>query len=211
MKRRTSVRLLITAAILISPLALAQQAVTVQTDRGAVVGLAGRVNTFLGIPYAAPPVGEMRWKAPQPAALWNSPRDASKVANICPQTVVALFALPGETPGDVVGNEDCLYLNVYTPKAATASSRLPVMVWIHGGAFTAGSSNSYDASVLAEKYGEVVVTLNYRLGPLGFLALPSLDAGSQGGQSGNYGLQDQLAALRWVKTNIAAFGAIRMR
>ena len=206
MNRRTSVRLLTTAASLISSLALAQQAVTVQTDRGAVVGQSGRVNTFLGLPYAAPPVGELRWKAPQPVTPWNIPRDASKVANICPQTVLALFALPGETPGDVVGNEDCLYLNVYAPKAANASSQLPVMVWIHGGSFTAGSGSSYDASVLAEKYGLVVVTLNYRLGPLGFLSLPGLDAGSAGGASGNYGLQDQQAALRWVKTNVAAFG-----
>lgn len=216
MNRTLSARLLTTAAGLISSLALAQQAVTVQTDKGAVVGQSGRVNTFLGIPFAAPPVGELRWQAPQPVTPWTTPRRADTAGNICPQMVVALFALPGQTPGDVVGNEDCLSLNVYTPKTAIASSRLPVMVWIHGGSFTAGSGSSYDASVLAEKYGLVVVTMNYRLGALGFLSLPSLDAGSQGAQSqgtqasnaqsGNYGLQDQQAALRWVETNIAAFG-----
>jgi para-nitrobenzyl esterase len=180
--------------------------VTVQTDQGAVIGQLGSVQTFMGIPYAAPPVGPLRWKAPQPAAAWSTSRDATLPGNICPQVVLALFPVPGKNPGDVQGDEDCLYLNVYAPRSASASSRLPVMVWIHGGAFTVGAGSDYDGSALAEKYGLVVVTLNYRLGALGFLSLSSLDSGSQNQQSGNYGLQDQQAALKWVQRNVAAFG-----
>ncbi len=119
---------------------------------------------------------------------------------------MALFALPGETPGTVKGQEDCLYLNVFTPDSAAPQSELPVMVWIHGGAFTAGSSNGYDGSVLADKNNIVVVTVNYRLGALGWLSLPALGAENGGGQSGNYGLLDQQAALNWVQRNITAFG-----
>lgn len=118
---------------------------------------------------------------------------------------MALFALPGETPGTVKGNEDCLTLNVYTPLGATPQSKLPVMAWIHGGSFVAGSSAGYSGAELARKYGVIVVTLNYRLGALGWLSLPGLSA-EAGGQSGNYGLQDQQAALRWVQANISAFG-----
>jgi para-nitrobenzyl esterase len=189
--------------------AQAQQAdapVTVQTDHGAVVGRLTNVQTFRGIPYAAPPVAEKRWTAPQPAPAWTAPRDTSNFGNVCPQVVLALFPVPGKQAGDAQGDEDCLYLNVYAPKSATSASKLPVMVWIHGGAFTVGSGGEYDGSVLAEKYGVVVVTFNYRLGALGFLALDSLNAQSAGGQSGNYGLQDQQAAIRWVQANIAAFG-----
>jgi para-nitrobenzyl esterase len=171
-----------------------------------VIGRVGTVQTFMGIPYAAPPVGSRRWKAPQPAPAWTTPRDAALPGDVCPQVVLALFPVPGKNPGDVQGDEDCLYLNVYAPRSASASSRLPVMVWIHGGAFTVGAGSDYDGSAQAEKYGLVVVTLNYRLGALGFLSLSSLDAGSQDGQSGNYGLQDQQAALKWVQRNVAAFG-----
>lgn len=185
--------------------ASAQQAVTVQTRQGAVIGQQTAVRTFLGLPYAAPPVGELRWKPPQPAAAWPTPRDATRFGGECAQTVLALFALPGETPGAVKGQEDCLSLNVYTPNGATAQSKLPVMVWLHGGAFTTGSSRGYDASVLAGKNDIVVVTVNYRLGALGWLALPALGA-ENGGQSGNYGLMDQQAALTWVQDNITAFG-----
>ena len=119
--------------------------------------------------------------------------------------VIALFALPGETPGDINGQEDCLTLNIYTPANVTSQSRLPVMTWIHGGSFVAGSASGYSGAELARKYGVVVVTMNYRLGALGWLSLPALSA-EAGGQSGNYGLQDQQAALRWVQRNIAAFG-----
>uniref|UniRef100_UPI002869EA46 carboxylesterase/lipase family protein n=1 Tax=Deinococcus sp. TaxID=47478 RepID=UPI002869EA46 len=186
--------------------ALAQTPVTVQTDLGPVVGRQGTARSYLGIPYAAPPVGALRWKAPQPAAPWTAPRDATAFGGECVQAVLALFALPGETPGTVKGQEDCLYLNVYTPSSATPQSKLPVMVWIHGGAFTVGSGNTYDGQVLASKQGVVVVSINYRLGALGWLALPALAAESGDGQSGNYGLLDQQAALKWVQRNIGGFG-----
>ncbi|WP_295818843.1 carboxylesterase/lipase family protein [uncultured Deinococcus sp.] len=198
-------RLLVVAASALLSGAQAQT-VTVPTAQGPVVGSATPVQQFLGIPYAAPPTGPNRWKAPQPAPTWTAPRDARTAGPICPQVVIALFPVPGRTPGEILGSEDCLTLNVYAPQGATAASRLPVMVWIHGGSFVAGAGSSYDASVLAQKNGIVVVTLNYRLGPLGFLALPALDAEAQGGASGNYGLQDQQAALTWVKRNIGAFG-----
>ena len=198
------VRSLVLAALL-GTLAAAQTPVTVQTDHGPVVGTQTDTRSFLGIPYAAPPVGDLRWRTPQPAMPWTTPRDATQFGSVCPQTVIALFAQPGETPGTVKGNEDCLTLNIYTPVGATPQSQLPVMTWIHGGSFIAGSSVAYNGAELARKYGVIVVTLNYRLGALGWLSLPALSA-EAGGQSGNYGLQDQQAALRWVQTNIAAFG-----
>lgn len=197
---------LVLSALASLGLASAQQSVTIQTRQGAVIGQQTKVRTFLGLPYAAPPLGDLRWKPPQPAAAWNTPRDASKFGGECAQTVLALFALPGETPGEVKGQEDCLYLNVYAPNGATPQSKLPVMVWIHGGAYTAGSASAYDGRVLAQKNNIVVVTLNYRLGALGWLSLPALGAEDGGGQSGNYGLMDQQAALRWVQDNITAFG-----
>ncbi|GHF43134.1 para-nitrobenzyl esterase [Deinococcus metalli] len=191
--------------LLLGSSAHAQTPVTVQTDHGPVVGRESTVRSFLGIPYAAPPVGELRWKSPQPAAPWTAPRDASTFGNVCPQVVIALFARPDETPGTLRGQEDCLTLNVYTPSGVTAQSKLPVMAWIHGGSFITGSGAAYDGAVLAQKYGVVVVTMNYRLGALGWLSLPALST-EGGGQSGNYGLQDQQAALKWIQSNITAFG-----
>ena len=189
------------------PAAHAQQAVTIQTEGGAVVGQQAAVSSFKGIPYAAPPVGELRWKLPQPAAVWTSPRDATTFGNMCTQIASGLFEEP---QGTLQGSEDCLYLNVYAPKGVGSSARssggLPVMVWIHGGGFTSGAGSEYDPSVLVEKNGIVVVTLNYRLGSLGFLALPGLSAESSQASSGNYGLLDQQAALGWVKRNIERFG-----
>ena len=195
----------LTAGLVFASSAFAQQSVTVQTDHGAVVGQQTTARVFLGIPYAAPPVGPLRWRPPQPVPGWTSPLDASKSGNGCPQVIQAQFAVPGQTAGQVIGNEDCLYLNVYAPQAASTGSKFPVMVWIHGGAFTLGSGSDYDASSFARKHGVVVVTLNYRLGALGFLALPAL-TGEGGGASGNYGLLDQQTALKWVQANIAAFG-----
>ncbi len=163
------------------------------TANGAVRGLAnGAVNEFLGIPYAAPPVGALRWQPPQPAASWSGVRDATQFAPHCPQ-VAGPF-------GEASTSEDCLYLNVFTP---TGGGRHPVMVWIHGGALVSGESNDYDPTQLVAD-GVTVVTINYRLGALGFLAHPAL-AGANG-QSGDYGLEDQQAALRWVQRNIANFG-----
>jgi para-nitrobenzyl esterase len=163
------------------------------TANGAVRGLTvANSDEFLGIPYAAPPVGALRWQPPQPAASWAGVRDATKFAPHCPQ-----LASPF---GQASTSEDCLYLNVFTPKAG---GNHPVMVWIHGGALVTGESDDYaPAGLVAD--GVTVVTINYRLGALGFLAHPALADAK--GQSGDYGLMDQQAALRWVHRNIASFG-----
>jgi para-nitrobenzyl esterase len=155
---------------------------------------AGSDHEFLGIPYAAPPVGNLRWKAPQPAARWHGVRAATSFAPHCPQ--------PGSPFGLASTSEDCLYLNVYTP--AGGFGNRPVMVWIHGGALVTGESDDYNPAALVRD-GVDVVTINYRLGALGFLADSSL-ASHAGGPSGNYGLMDQQAALRWVQRNIRGFG-----
>ena len=166
------------------------------TSTGVVRGLAsGTVDEFLGIPYAAPPVGALRWQPPQPAASWSGVRDAVQFAPHCPQ--------PAGPFGQASTSESCLFLNVFTPSHRQAGARYPVMVWIHGGALVAGESNDYDPAALVED-GVTVVTLNYRLGALGFLAHPALADAK--GQSGDYGLMDQQAALRWVQRNIASFG-----
>jgi para-nitrobenzyl esterase len=174
----------------------------VHTAAGAVRGtVGGDFRSFLGIPFAAPPLGELRWQAPRPAARWRGVRDATSFASPCPSlpTIVAGASGVGST------NEDCLYLNVYTPRSGTRH-HLPVMVWIHGGGFINGAGSDYDARVLTAKGDAVVVTINYRLGVFGFLALPGLSAEARDHASGNFGLQDQQAALRWVRRNIAAFG-----
>jgi para-nitrobenzyl esterase len=177
----------------------------VQLDSGLVSGVkTGEVWVFKGIPYAAPPVGELRWKPPQPVEPWSGVRACTEFAPACPQPAPtggsAFYLSVGRT------SEDCLYLNVWSP-AKKADEKLPVMVWIHGGSFEtgAGSMSVYDGTNLAGR-GVVVVTINYRLGPLGFLALPQLSAESAYHGSGNYGLLDQIAALKWVKNNIAGFG-----
>ena len=171
----------------------------VTTDDGAVRGMtAGTVDEFLGIPYAAPPTGNLRWRPPQPPAEWQGVRDATQFAPSCPQPP-SPFAPPGPF------SEDCLYLNVYTPVPHTGDEDgLPVLVWIHGGGLTEEGSRNYDGAKLAAD-GTVVVTINYRLGALGFLAHPAL-ASRPGGPAGNYGLMDQQAALRWVQDNVSQFG-----
>lgn len=180
---------------------------TVKTQAGDLVGVEeNHIFSFKGIPYAAPPVGDLRWKAPQSPSAWTAPRDASRFRNVCIQVATGMpEGEEDQTKGKILGNEDCLYLNVYSPNSAAPNNRLPTMVWIHGGGFVFGAGSDYDASVFAQKHGVVVVTLNYRLASLGFLALPSLKA-EAGGNAGNYGLMDQQAALRWVQNNIAAFG-----
>ena len=178
---------------------------TVKTGQGKVRGKTindGKVKAFLGLPYAAPPVGDLRWKAPAPPATWKDVRDATQFAHRCAQWQIwsdYLFLDPGPS-------EDCLYLNVYAPADAKATSKLPVMVWIHGGGYTAGASSElrYTNSSLVSK-GVVLVTINYRLGVFGFLATEELAKESEG-RAGNYGLMDMVAALRWVKQNIAGFG-----
>jgi para-nitrobenzyl esterase len=156
---------------------------------------------YRGIPYAAPPIGALRWRPPQPVARWTEPRSATGFAPICQQ---AGDPWPPGAPPEPM-SEDCLYLNVWTPVHRTRP--LPVMVWIHGGGWTTGSGSTplYAGDALARR-GVVVVTLNYRVGALGFLAHPDLAGESATGSAGNYGLLDQIAALRWVQANIGAFG-----
>jgi para-nitrobenzyl esterase len=172
----------------------------VTTQSGAVRGAAvpGGYD-FLGLPYAAPPIGNLRWRPPQPPAGWDGVRNATSFGPSCPQQP-SPFAPPGPF------SEDCLYLNVYTPVLHSMDDQggLPVIVWIHGGGFTQDGGRNYDGSKLAAD-GTVVVTINYRLGALGFLAHPAL-ASYPGGPAGNYGLMDQQAALRWVQRNIGGFG-----
>jgi para-nitrobenzyl esterase len=178
---------------------------TVNTGQGVVHGKminAGKVKAFLGLPYAAPPVGDLRWKAPAPPAAWKGARDATEFAHRCVQWQIwtdYLFLDSGP-------NEDCLYLNVYAPAGAKPTSKLPVMFWIHGGGYTAGSGSEprYTNSGLVAR-GVVLVTINYRLGVFGFLATKDL-ATEGDGHAGNYGLMDMVAALQWVKQNIAGFG-----
>ena len=164
------------------------------TTQGLLLGLSdGRVDQFLGIPYAAPPVGDLRWKPPIEAPRWHAIRDAVQPASECMQ------------PSG--GSEDCLYLNIYRPAGAKpAAASFPVIVFIHGGSNQQGTGNDYNPSDWVANTGILVVTINYRLNVFGFLALPSLDAEAGEPSSGNYGLMDQQAALRWVSANIRAFG-----
>ena len=172
---------------------------TISTTDGPVQGFVKNgVNTYLGIPYAAPPVGALRWMPPAPAAH-HALLDATEFANTCPQvTELGAFAGPSSV------TEDCLYLNVFT----TGGSNKPVLVWIHGGGNIDGETNDYDASKLAtggpNGSPTVVVTVNYRLGLFGLISESHLNA--EGHLWGNYGILDQQAAMRWVKANIAAFG-----
>jgi para-nitrobenzyl esterase len=180
-------------------------ATPVQTANGRVEGTTSadsKVRIYKGIPFAAPPVGELRWKAPQAPANWDGVRKATAFGARCMQARVysdMIFRDNGPS-------EDCLYLNVWTP-AAEASAKLPVMVWIYGGGFAAGAASEprQDGEHLAEK-GVVVVSLNYRLGIFGFFAHPELAKESGHDAAGNYGLLDQVAALQWVHKNIGAFG-----
>lgn len=164
----------------------------VQTDKGAVRGsIVNGVRVFMGIPFAAPPVGPLRFSAPKPAAAWTGVRDAMQAGPACPQT------------GPPVQNatEDCLFLNVWAPVNA---SKLPVLVFLYGGGFVLGTGAAYDGSLLAATGKVIVVTMNYRNGILGFLANAALD--SHGTLTGNYGIEDQQTALHWVQRNIGNFG-----
>jgi len=174
-----------------------QSGPTARTHEGAVQGLtADGADKFLGIPYAAAPVGALRWRAPQPPARWHGVRPATAYGNRCPQ-------LPSSN-GAGSENEDCLTLNVFRPQHG--GKRLPVLFWIHGGGFQNGSGDQHDGSLLARTNDIVVVSINYRLGVFGFLALPALDHETADGASGNYGIEDQQAALHWTRANIGAFG-----
>lgn len=174
----------------------------VRTEYGAISGVRENgMRVYKGVPFAAPPTGNLRWRAPAPVASWPGVRKADAFAPACMQTGVSM---PGETPPAV--SEDCLYLNIWTP-AKQAREHLPVIVWIYGGGYINGSASMplYWGDRLARK-GIVFVSIAYRLGPLGFLALPELTRESPHHSSGNYGLMDQIAALEWVKRNISAFG-----
>ncbi len=180
-------------------------AAPVQLDSGVVEGAAvdsdPAVRVFQGIPYAAPPVGELRWMPPLPAPAWDGVRSAREFSGACPQGPGLAQMMDVALPEP---SEDCLYLNVWSG-AVGADAKLPVMVWIHGGGLSLGWGHQpmYDGVRLAQQ-GVVLVSINYRLGALGFLSHPLLDG--EGGVSGNYGLMDQIAALEWVQRNIAAFG-----
>lgn len=178
--------------------------VRAQTSAGGVRGVEGSgVRAFLGVPYAAPPVGDLRWRGPRPVEAWSGVRDATRLGSDCTQAI-GREAILGGGGGLVVGSEDCLFVNVYGPAAEPERPR-PVMVYLHGGAFTIGAGANYDPSRLAKEQDRVVVTVNFRLGALGWLALPEFaDEGE--GVGGNWGLMDQQAALRWVHDNIAGFG-----
>ena len=171
----------------------------VKTESGLVAGSGGEVQVFKGIPYAAPPVGDLRWRPPQAPQPWQGVRQATEFGPACAQPASLMGNFPNQS-------EDCLTLNVWTP-AKKAGQRLPVMVWIYGGGFIQGATSQpvYSGESLARQ-GVVVVTINYRLGEFGFLAHSRLTAESPHHSSGNYGLLDQIAALKWVQRNITAFG-----
>lgn len=207
MKSRTTFALALTALATMvgTPSARADEGrdphgAVVQTSGGAVRGIT-RTNydAWLGLPYAAPPTGERRFKAPQPAARWSGVRDATAFGGRCTQN-------SGWDPGyeQQILNEDCLYLNVYVPHDERRGGKRPVFVWIHGGGFTGGAGQDTDPRKYVEQTGSIFVTVNYRLGALGFLNLPQLRR--EGDGAGAFGLLDQQAALRWVQQNVGRFG-----
>jgi para-nitrobenzyl esterase len=198
---RYSLRTIFAAALLFAPCAMYSQ--TIATDSGPVTGAtADGVTSYKGIPYAAPPIGPLRWRAPQPPTKWTSPLAATSYGHDCMQLPFPSDAAPlGVAPA-----EDCLYMNVWLPTKHTGK-KLPVMFWIYGGGWVNGGSSPsvYDGSQFA-KNGVVLVSFNYRLGRFGFFAHPALTKENPTEALGNYGYMDQIAALKWVQRNIAAFG-----
>ena len=180
------------------PLPSSRFPLLVTTDRGTVRGVIsadGQVADFLGIAYAAPPVGALRWRPPQPVAAWTGVRAADHHDKVCAQPP------SGDGPGSI--SEDCLYINLQRPALGDTRQRLPVYVYIHGGGLTTGDGSYFNMAKIVRETGVIGVTFNYRLGAFGFLAHPGLLA--EQGQSGNYGFLDQQAALRWLRRNVSAF------
>ena len=199
MRKRWTLALVLVVLVHLASVAVGQRVVT---ESGSVSGVReGGLSVYKGVPFAAPPIGDLRWRPPERVAPWTGTRKADGFAPACMQVGVSM---PGETPPAV--SEDCLYLNIWTPTKST-HAHLPVMVWIYGGGYINGSASMplYWGDQLAHK-GVIVVTIAYRLGPLGFLAHPELTRESPHHSSGNYGLMDQIAALEWIQRNIAAFG-----
>ena len=198
---KATIRAVLAATLLTSP-GYAQTLVT--APAGHVEGvMQGQIRVFKGIPYAQPPLGPLRWKPSAPLQAWAGTRKATEFGPACVQprsTAIGIYTNPPPRM-----SEDCLTLNIWTPKGARSA---PVLVWIHGGALVSGYSHEsmYDGARMAERGGVIVVSINYRLGILGYLAHPELSKESPEGVSGNYGLSDQIAALNWVKRNIASFG-----
>ena len=199
-KRAGLVALILAGGLALSTAAVAAPAQTplVQTRAGPVQGVVkDGTYQYLGLPFAKPPVGPLRWRPPEAPASWTAVRQATAFGPSCPQGHdIGDFAKPSDT-------EDCLYLNVYAPAKPAAKPRA-VMVWFPGGALFAGAADDYDGARLARQGDVVLVTMNYRIGVLGFFAHPAIDG--EGHIGGNYGIQDQQAALRWVRDNIARFG-----
>ncbi len=191
----------VTAQIVERPIA------PVRIDSGMLAGqqLASGVKTWFGVPFAAPPVRENRWREPQPVKAWNGVFNADRMSPECLQTLRGSNI--NHYFGEEATSEDCLYMNIWAPPSSTAASKLPVVVWLYGGGLRVGSAGMapYDGENLAKK-GVIFVNLNYRVGALGFMAHPELTAESPHGASGNYGFLDQVAALKWIQRNIAAFG-----
>lgn len=213
MKQTFHIRLVfLLAQILLISASFGQSAPQIHIQNGNIAGSTsadGKVASFKGIPFAAPPVGALRWKAPQAAANWSGVRDCTKFGPSAVQQPPAPFFVWSEeflAPPSPI-SEDCLYLNVWTPAPISLADKKPVIVWIHGGGFMsgAGSCPIYDGEGMAKK-GVVFVSINYRLGVFGFLAHPELNWESGHNASGNYAFLDMMAALKWVQQNIEAFG-----
>lgn len=197
-------RLVLTAMVVVGTQSILAQATAVKTESGALQGVTqDGVESFKGVPFAAPPIGDLRWRAPQPVKPWTGVRKADTYSADCMQVPFPSDAAPlGTTPA-----EDCLYLNVWRPAGTPANAKLPVMFWIYGGGFVNGGSSPevYAGTKFAEK-GVVFVSANYRLGRFGFFAFPELTKKDADGMVGNYGFMDQIAALKWIQKNISAFG-----